>query len=111
VAWAGLELAPQVEGCDAELVLLFALFHDSQRFSEFHDPEHGLRGGPLAREMSADLPLDEPRLARLVNACARHDKGEIADDPTTGVCWDADRLNLWRVGYTPDRAPRHRGRT
>jgi uncharacterized protein len=102
VAWAGLGLAPQVEGCDAELVLLFALFHDSQRFNEFHDPEHGLRGGQLAQEMSGALQLDEQRLARLVDACTRHDKGEISDDPTIGVCWDADRLNLWRVYKTPD---------
>ncbi len=88
MAWAGLELAPQVEGCDAELVLLFALFHDSQRFNEQRDPEHGLRGGELAREMSGVLQLDEQRLARLVGACTRHDKGEIADDPTIAVCWE-----------------------
>ncbi len=103
VAWAGLGLAAQVEGCDGELVLLFALFHDSQRFNEFHDPEHGLRGGELAREMSrSELPLDGERLERLVDACTRHDKGQVTDDPTIGVCWDADRLNLWRVGTTPD---------
>lgn len=102
VAWTGLGLAPQVEGCDAELVLLFALFHDSQRINEFRDPEHGLRGGQLAQDMSGDLQLDEQRLARLVDACTRHDKGEIADDPTIAVCWDADRLNLWRVYITPD---------
>lgn len=23
-------------------------------------------------------------------------------DPTLGVCWDADRVNLWRVGIRPD---------
>lgn len=28
VAWAGLRLAGQLQGCDAELVLLFALLHD-----------------------------------------------------------------------------------
>jgi uncharacterized protein len=28
--------------------------------------------------------------------------GQVADDPTIGACWDADRLNLWRVGKTPD---------
>jgi uncharacterized protein len=102
VAWAGLGLAAQVEGCDAELVLLFALFHDSQRLNEFQDPEHGLRGGKLAREMSRILQLDEERLDRLVDACTRHDKGEVTDDPTIGLCWDADRLNLSRVGTTPD---------
>ncbi|HXG72240.1 MAG TPA: hypothetical protein VNJ04_16640 [Gemmatimonadaceae bacterium] len=103
VAWAGLQLASQIDGCDAEIVLLFALFHDSQRFNEFHDPEHGFRGGQLAREMSKSaFHLNEERLEQLVDACTRHDKGQLADDPTIAVCWDADRLNLWRVGKTPD---------
>ena len=102
VAWAGLGLATQVDGCDPDLVLLFALFHDSQRFNEFHDPEHGLRGGQLAREMQGVIGLDEDRLDRLVDACTRHDRGEVTDDPTVGVCWDGDRLNLWRVGKTPN---------
>src|SRR4051812_22275423 len=94
VAWAGLELARQVPGCDAELVLLFALFHDSQRFNEFHDPDHGLRGGQLAQEMCGDaLSVDSARLALLVDACTRHDKGQLSDEPTVGTCWDADRLN------------------
>ena len=101
VAWAGLRLAARVEGCHAETVLLFALFHDSQRFNEFHDPEHGLRGGQLAEQMADLLPLDGDELMRLVDACTLHDKGQVAEDPTIGVCWDADRLNLWRVGTTP----------
>lgn len=103
VAYAGQKLAAQVEGCDAGLVLLFALFHDSQRFNEFHDPEHGLRGGMLAREMNPTaLQLDADRLDLLVDACTRHDKGQVTDHPTIGVCWDADRLNLPRVGISPD---------
>jgi len=104
VAWAGLGLAAQVDGCDGDLVLLFALLHDSQRFNESHDPEHGLRAGRLARELSSEgaLRLGGDRLERLVDACTRHDRGQISDDPTTGVCWDADRLNLWRVGIRPD---------
>jgi uncharacterized protein len=104
VAWAGVLLSREVEECDAELVLFFSLFHDSQRFNEFHDPEHGLRGGQLARTMATEgvLRLSDERLDRLVDACVRHDKGELAGDPTIAVCWDADRLNLWRVGITPD---------
>jgi hypothetical protein len=26
----------------------------------------------------------------------------VSDDPTIGACWDADRLNLWRLGRRPD---------
>src|SRR4051794_11750016 len=84
VAWAGLGLAPQVEQCDAELVLLFALFHDSQRFNEYTDPEHGLRGGELAQQMWSEgvFRLDERRVELLVDACTRHDKGQVTGDPT-----------------------------
>ena len=104
MAWAGLGLAHQVEGCDAELVLLFALLHDTQRFNESRDPEHGLRAAQFAQELRAEgvLTLTDERLGTLVDACTRHDKGYVSDDPTTGACWDADRLNLWRVGITPE---------
>ena len=104
VAWAGLGLAAQVERCDAELVLIFALLHDSQRHNEHRDPEHGARAGELAQELSAEgvIQLEEERLGQLVDACTRHDQGHVTDDPTVGVCWDADRLNLWRVGIIPD---------
>jgi uncharacterized protein len=104
VAWAGLGLARQIDGCDAGLVLLFALLHDTQRFNESRDPEHGLRAALFALELRSEgvLTLDDERLALLVDACTRHDKGYVSDDPTTGACWDADRLNLWRVGITPE---------
>lgn len=104
VAWAGLQLVPHVDGCDAELVLLFALVHDSQRHSEYGDPEHGLRAGEFARLLCSEghVDLDDARLGLLVDACTRHDKGEVSDDSTIGVCWDSDRPNLWRVGIIPD---------
>jgi uncharacterized protein len=35
-------------------------------------------------------------------ACEEHTNGGVAPDPTVGACWDADRLNLWRVGIRPD---------
>ena len=103
VAWAGLGLARQVEGCDAELVLLFALLHDTQRHNEARDPEHGLRAAQFTALLCAEgvLDLDEERLTLLVDACTRHDKGYVSAHPTIGVCWDADRLNLSRVGITP----------
>ena len=38
----------------------------------------------------------------LAFACEEHTNGGVGSDPTVGVCWDADRLNLWRVGIRPD---------
>ena len=32
---------------------------------------------------------------------AEHADGTVSSDPTVGACWDADRLDLPRVGITP----------
>ena len=37
----------------------------------------------------------------LATACAGHELGQVSDDPTIGVCWDADRLELSRLGRRP----------
>jgi len=101
VAYAGLHLAPLVEDCDASTVLLFALFHDSMRLNEYSDPEHGLRGGELARQLLRDR-VPTQQLDVLFEACRDHTHVQHAAASTTAVCWDADRLNLWRVGKEPD---------
>ena len=99
VALVGRELAALVPGADAEVVRLFALFHDSMRENDGYDPEHGRRASELARGLAA---LDEQRLLLLPAACDDHADGFTSAEPTIGVCWDADRLNLWRVGKEPD---------
>ncbi|MFN8185462.1 MAG: hypothetical protein U0R69_00135 [Gaiellales bacterium] len=103
VALAALELAPYVPGADTSLALLFALFHDSRRENDDEDPGHGVRGAALAACLHGRaFELTVPGLATLIEACARHTDGEVSDDPSIGLCWDADRLNLWRVGKEPD---------
>ena len=40
---------------------------------------------------------------RLLDYAIRHHvDGDVSDDPTIGTCWDADRLDLGRVGIVPD---------
>jgi uncharacterized protein len=34
-------------------------------------------------------------------ACAKHSLGSRSTNPTIGVCWDADRLDLHRLGIWP----------
>ena len=103
VAAAGLALLRRTPGADAPLVFLFALFHDSMRLNDGHDPLHGPRGAQLARKLRGEaFYLDDARMGLLELACDEHTGGGISPDPTVGVCWDADRLNLWRVGIRPD---------
>ena len=108
VHWArvlenGLAIAART-GADEEIVTLFALFHDSRRVNEALDPGHGLRGAELARSFRGTLlHLDDARFALLHEACALHTDGESGGyDPTVLTCWDADRLDLGRVGIRPD---------
>jgi uncharacterized protein len=81
---------------------LFALLHDSRRVNESWDPDHGPRAAEFARTLRGrlfDLPDHEFRL--LHRACADHTHERTHPDLTVQTCWDADRLDLGRVGITP----------
>lgn len=103
VAQEGVLLAALTPGADAELAFLFGLIHDTRRLTEFDDPDHGTRAAMYAEDALGDL-LDAERRSLLYAAIRWHDRGGTSDDPTVGVCWDADRLQLGRVGITPDPA-------
>ena len=103
VAAAGLALLPETPGADPALVFMFALFHDSTRINDSFDPEHGPRAALLARELrGGTFEVGNGEMDLLTFACREHTNGHLSEDPTFGVCWDADRLNLWRVGFEPD---------
>jgi uncharacterized protein len=97
----GLRIA-ESNGADTEVVTLFALFHDSRRINEHRDHGHGQRGGEFARSLRGTLVhLDDARFDLLYTACELHTDGHTTGDPTILACWDADRLDLGRVGITP----------
>jgi uncharacterized protein len=103
VARNGLWLAERTPGSDAHVVFLFALLHDTMRVNDQYDPGHGPRAAAFAEELQAAalLALDDHRGALLVEACRLHADGLTADDATVAACWDADRLDLPRVGIEP----------
>jgi len=97
----GLKVA-EISGADLEVVRLFALFHDSRRINEYRDDGHGLRGGEFARSLRGSLVhLDNTRFELLFEACRLHTDGHTDGDLTLQACWDADRLDLGRVGIRP----------
>jgi uncharacterized protein len=97
----GRRLASQ-SGADAEIVELFALLHDSRRRNESIDPGHGLRSAEFARMLRGSLVLlEEARFQVLLEACTRHTDGLTEGEVTVQTCWDADRLDLSRVGIRP----------
>ncbi|MCP4572149.1 MAG: hypothetical protein GY838_07315 [bacterium] len=90
-------------GADLQVVALFALFHDSRRTNEGVDSGHGRRGAELAKQLwGVHLHLDRERFDLLHEACALHTDGETEADVTVQTCWDADRLDLPRVGFVID---------
>jgi hypothetical protein len=99
----GIILAGLTPGADLEVVRLFAAFHDSQRVNENHDPKHGERGAKYFQQQvqSGGIYLNSEKVGKVVEAVLYHEKGMVSDDPTIGVCWDADRLDLVRVGIIP----------
>ena len=98
----GLRLAP-LTGADEQVVALFAVFHDSQRINESIDPEHGRRGAELAAHLRGrEFKLSDDQFDLLQTACILHADGLTEADVTVQTCWDADRLDLWRVGMWPD---------
>ncbi len=97
----GVRLAEET-GANIEVIRLFAVLHDSKRINEYGDPDHGPRAAEFAGQLRGtyfDLPDHEFRL--LHRACAGHTHEKTHPDVTIRTCWDADRLDLGRVGVTP----------
>jgi uncharacterized protein len=89
-------------GADLLVVELFAFLHDSNRFNEYKDPEHGSRAARYAKELNGTyFQLTEVQLEKLCHAMSFHSDGGIHADATIQTCWDADRLDLGRVGKKP----------
>jgi uncharacterized protein len=98
----GLRVA-DLSGANSEIVSLFAYFHDAKRFNNAVDPEHGKRGAEFAKTLRGSLvTLKDSDFELLLYACERHTDGLTEADVTVQACWDADRLDLGRIGLRPN---------
>ena len=89
-------------GADPVVVSLFALLHDSRRENDWADPGHGARGAAYALALQGSaFDISDQQLELLHYACTWHTDGLHHADPTIATCWDADRLDLGRVGIVP----------
>lgn len=86
------------------VVELFAYLHDSCRLDDGFDIAHGERAAEwidtLRNNLLKDISDEEFNL--LKTACRLHSTTHKTSNPTIDACFDADRLDLWRVGITPD---------
>lgn len=87
-----------------QVVYYFSLFHDISRADEGIDHGHGLRSARLLEKLggAAWLGLEKNAFHQLFEAMAWHSESSPAGSLTQQVCWDADRLDLARVGIIPD---------
>ena len=92
------------EGADMDVVMAFAYLHDSERQNNAIDDEHGLRASAFIdtiryTELRA---LSNEQIAKLKRACELHTIEHRTGDITIDTCFDADRMDLLRVGIIPD---------
>ncbi|WP_051347253.1 HD domain-containing protein [Thiomicrorhabdus chilensis] len=97
----GLYLA-DFSNADKVVVSYFAYLHDLQRENENKDPEHGLRAAQFIDKHADQIDLSESQLSTLIYACQHHTKGRETNCATVATCWDADRLDLTRLGIEPN---------
>lgn len=98
---AGQQIARR-HNLNTTVIQMFALFHDACRVNEYQDEGHGKRGAELAFKHRDLIDLDPADFDRLYTACADHTDGLTTSDLLIGACWDADRLDLGRVGIRPN---------
>jgi uncharacterized protein len=92
-------------GLSPAVPALFGLLHDCRRENESYDPQHGVRAAELVDELASKdrlRSLSQIEIRHLSRACEQHSDGLIDAPRIIQVCWDADRLDLGRVGITPD---------
>lgn len=98
----GLRLS-ETTGANNKVVIAFALLHDCQRDNDGYDPNHGLRGAEFGSLLRHKMPsISDLEFELFYQAAKDHSDGYVEADVTIQTCWDADRLDLFRVGIRPD---------
>ena len=99
----GLRLA-DLTGANKKIVRYFAQLHDIGRTTDDSDLYHGLESARFCKQHRGSIDLSDAEFKKLIFAIAKHPMGKTCDDVDIGVCWDADRCDLGRVGISPDLA-------
>lgn len=94
-------------GMDKENAAFFSIFHDSKRFNDHDDPEHGQRGADFFRTFDKIINIKPEQKEIIYEACSVHHYLKQSDSLEVGMCLDADRLDLWRVGIIPENEYLH----
>lgn len=91
------------EGADKDVIMAFAYLHDCERKENGEDYDHGMRASLLIdtiRETELFF-LNDSQIGKLKRACELHTIEHRTGDETIDICFDADRMDLLRVGIKP----------
>lgn len=91
------------EGADKDVIMAFAYLHDSERKNNGEDSGHGMRASLLI-DIIRDTELfflNDSQIEKLKRACELHTIEHRTGDETIDICFDADRMDLLRVGIMP----------
>ena len=82
----------------------FAYLHDKCRLDDWEDLEHGVRAADMLQTLRETVLRDftDEEVALLERACRCHTTEHRTGIPTVDVCFDADRLDLGKVGVVPN---------
>ena len=91
------------DGADMNVIMAFAYLHDSERIDNEEDVNHGKRASKLidAIRYSQLKELSDEQIEKLKRACELHTIEHRTGDITIDICFDADRMDLLRVGIVP----------
>ena len=92
------------EDINIKVVRFFAYLHDKCRLNDWADLEHGVRAADMLPTIRYTILKDftDEEVALLEKACRYHTTEQRTGIPTVDVCFDADRLDLCRVGIAPN---------
>lgn len=93
-----------VDGVDINVVVAFAYLHDVERINNYVDDMHGQRASMLVDSIRHNYLRDfnDEQVSLLKYACELHTLKHRTGNITIDTCFDADRLDLPRVGITPE---------
>ena len=92
------------EDINIKVVRFFAYLHDKCRLDNWTDIEHGVRAVDMLSIIRNTILRDftDEEVSLLERACRYHTTEHRTGNPTIDVCFDADRLDLGRVGIVPN---------
>lgn len=94
-------LSKQYNDVDEKVIMAFSYLHDCKRKNDGVDFIHGRDAAEFIDTLNLDLTKDQLSILKI--ACEFHTDGKTRNlNNTIAVCWDADRLDIGRVGIMPE---------